>query len=203
MPGYEVGRGRRGVVLVHEAHSNLCGWWPYAVRLAHQGFHVILFDDRCQGEAPCSGGAGPSAETLDVAGAVSTLRRAGARQVALIGASHGGSIVITAAAAPLRGVRAVVSLSADELYAAVSTSPPRNAHDAAPIVRVPVFAAVARHDKYVGVATTRALIASMPTQTHLVVSRAAGVHGWGLLLSRTAEWSHLARDVEAFLRRAL
>ena len=188
---------------MHEGQASLCGWWPYAVHLAHEGFHVLLFDSRCAGEAPCSGGAGPGAETMDVAGAVATLRAAGARQVALIGASHGGSVVLAAAATPPKGVRAVVALSADELDREVSTTPPLSARASAPFVRVPVLVATGGHDRYVDVGKTRDLVASMPTRARLLVLGGSSSHGWGLLLSRTADWSPLSRTVERFLREEL
>ena len=42
-----VGSGKQGVVLLHQTNNGLCGWLPYATRLAGEGFSVLAFDFRC------------------------------------------------------------------------------------------------------------------------------------------------------------
>src|SRR5689334_25387965 len=55
LDGAIVGSGTRGVVLVHESGSvGLCGWWPYAVRLANRGLRAMVFDLRCYGSSGCA-----------------------------------------------------------------------------------------------------------------------------------------------------
>ena len=78
LDGAIVGSGPRGVVLVHESGSaGLCGWWPYAVRLASSGLRAMVFDLRCYGSSACPvkhvQGTGS-----DAAAAVAALRRRGA-----------------------------------------------------------------------------------------------------------------------------
>jgi hypothetical protein len=53
LDGAIVGSGPVGVVLLHEYPGPMCGWWPYAVYLAHHGIHAILFDFRCPGLSAC------------------------------------------------------------------------------------------------------------------------------------------------------
>jgi alpha/beta hydrolase family protein len=72
------------------------GWWPYARYLSRHGARALPFDLRCFGSSPCPGGRGHA--LTDVAAAVAELRRRGARRVALVGASMGGSIAVVAAA---------------------------------------------------------------------------------------------------------
>src|SRR5262245_52741112 len=91
----EVGAGAKGVVLVHESGGKaLCGWWPFAVRLADEGFHVLLFDLRCYGFSTCPRGAKGSNYVADVAAAAAKLRALGAASVEVVGASMGGSIAL-------------------------------------------------------------------------------------------------------------
>jgi pimeloyl-ACP methyl ester carboxylesterase len=46
LDGAVLGRGPTGVVLAHESPADLCGWLPYASRLARDGFRVLVFDFR-------------------------------------------------------------------------------------------------------------------------------------------------------------
>src|SRR5881394_2420106 len=55
LDGAEIGSGPVGVVLGHQYPAELCGWWPFAVYLAHHGVRVFLFDFRCMGQSPCPG----------------------------------------------------------------------------------------------------------------------------------------------------
>jgi dienelactone hydrolase len=174
LDGAVVGHGSRGVVLVHETGSlGLCGWWPYAVRLAAAGFHVLLFDMRCAGLSACPDGARASDTVADVVAAVHRLRALGARTVDLVGASYGGSVAL-AAAARLPHIAALADLSGDELGAP--------AFRAASAVHVPVLLAVAREDPYVSLAQERALYRrSASRDKHLSILPASAGHGWDML----------------------
>jgi dienelactone hydrolase/molybdopterin converting factor small subunit len=89
------GDGRRGVVIVgHGGYSLRETWAAPARAIAVAGFRVLVFDTRaatalrvgretaCLYEAPCM--------AVDVLAAVRYLRRAGARNIAVIGGSAGG-----------------------------------------------------------------------------------------------------------------
>lgn len=92
------GSGTRGVVLLHQTDAGLCGWLRYATRLAAEGFHVLAFDYRCTFASSCVEGEQQYDKIGDVEAAVATLRRRGATDVALVGASLGGSVAIGACA---------------------------------------------------------------------------------------------------------
>ena len=103
--GVVLGNGARGVVLAHQLDNDLCAWIPYGRRLARLGYHVLAFSFR--GYAPSGGQAAALAYDADVVGAVETLRRRGARGVVAVGASMGGTAVLSAAPEidpPLAGV---------------------------------------------------------------------------------------------------
>ena len=93
-----LGKGPRGVVLLHQSDNGICGWLPYAGYLASRGFHVLLFDRRCTGQSSCPTGDAANRHADDVQTAVSALHRRGAQKVVLVGASLGGSVAIGACA---------------------------------------------------------------------------------------------------------
>src|SRR5215213_1009945 len=85
--GVVLGQGRTGVVLGHQAGSDLCEWLPQARRLAKQGHQVLAFD------------FGPDASIgKDMVAAAAELRRRGADRLVLVGSSMGGTAAIEAAA---------------------------------------------------------------------------------------------------------
>ena len=92
------GTGTRGVVLVPGGHGVGETWSVQAERLAGAGFRVLAIDYRGRGSAAQTA---PDDEKihLDVIGAVRRLRAAGARSVAVVGASWGGWAAGTAAVA--------------------------------------------------------------------------------------------------------
>lgn len=89
-----LGTGPRGVVLLHQTDLGVCGWLSYAGYLADHGFHVLIFDRRCTGESGCPSGGNDSRHADDVQTAVNKLRQRGAKKVAVVGASLGGSVAI-------------------------------------------------------------------------------------------------------------
>jgi pimeloyl-ACP methyl ester carboxylesterase len=198
LDGATVGSGRLGAVLIHEYPSDLCGWWPYADYLAHHGVRALLFDLRCFGNSPCPSGRGHA--NTDVAAAVAELRRRGARRVALVGASMGGSIAVVAAAQ--LHPAALVDLSGERNTTSLTPGIDANAGEAARGVTAPALFVVARGDRYVSPADMRALArrARSATKRVIVLPPEAG-HGWDMLFGTTNKWSPLAATVAAFIRR--
>ena len=178
------GAGRRGVVLIPElGPRGKCGWWDFAVYLARHGYHVLLFDHRCTGQSACPRGQAANELMPDIQGAVGWLRQHGAAQVALVGASQGGSEALIAAARPPRGVAGVAALSADELTTPLASRPyPGTAVRAAARLRLPALFAVARADPYVSVPATRHLFARAGSRhKQLIVLGDQAGHGWDLV----------------------
>jgi pimeloyl-ACP methyl ester carboxylesterase len=87
------GKGDRAVVLAHGARFNKESWEKQARELAKAGFRVLAIDFRGYGKSRGPKQSDPlknSPLSLDVLGAVRYLRKAGAKTVAVIGASMGG-----------------------------------------------------------------------------------------------------------------
>ena len=201
LDGAVVGKGPRGVVLVHEAGGRvLCGWWPYAVRLADAGFRVLIFDLRCYGLSDCPSGEDDVVE--DVAAAVEELRDAGAKSVEVAGASYGGSVALVSAAR-VDDVSALADLSGDELTEQIGgQGRPTTAARAAAVVRVPTLLAVAGNDGYIALADERSLYRRLASsRKRLVVLPAEAGHGWDLLarIGAPDKWSRFERTLTAFL----
>lgn len=198
LAGAIAGSGPVGVVLIHEYPGPMCGWWPYAAYLARHHVRALLFDLRCFGESECPHGRGHATE--DVAAAMQALREDGARSVALAGASMGGSIAMVAAAQ--LHPAAVVDLSGERTTAGLTPGIAANAYAAAPHVTAPALFVVARQDQYVPVSHMRAVYERTASRTkRLIVLPAVAGHGWGVLLGITTNWSPVARQIAAFIRR--
>ena len=198
LSGAVVGSGPVGAVLIHEYPRDLCGWWPYAEYLSAHGVRALLFDLRCFGNSPCPSGRGHA--TTDVAAAAAELRRRGARRVALVGASMGGSIAVVAAAQ--LHPAALVDLSGERDTTSLTPGIDANAGAAAGGVTAPALFVVARGDRYVSAADMRAVArrARSETKRVIVLPPEAG-HGWDMLFGTTRQWSPLAATVAAFIRR--
>ena len=116
LAGRLFGHGSVGVVLSHMLPADQTSWWDFAADLADRGYTALTYDFRgyCPGgDAGCSGGDKDiSAIWQDVLGAVDEVRSAGTTEVALIGASMGGTASLVAASKPGVDVRAVITLSA-------------------------------------------------------------------------------------------
>jgi alpha/beta superfamily hydrolase len=87
------GRGDRAVVLAHGGRFNKESWKKQAEVLERAGFRVLAINFRGYGESKGPGHADPLSAPLhnDVLGAVRYLRKAGAKSVAVVGGSMGGS----------------------------------------------------------------------------------------------------------------
>jgi pimeloyl-ACP methyl ester carboxylesterase len=195
LDGAIVGSGPRGVVLVHEAGAQaLCGWWPYAARLADRGFQVLLFDLRCFGLSPCPA-KGDDDVVADVAAAVDELRGNGAKSIHLVGGSYGGSVALVAASR-LDHVTGLADLSGDELTTSIGgQGPPTTAVRAASGVHVPALLAGARNDGFIALPDERALYRRLASsRKRLLVLPAPAGHGWQMLA-----WPGFERTLTAFL----
>jgi dienelactone hydrolase len=198
LDGAIAGSGRVGAVLIHEYPGPMCGWWPYAHYLARHGMRALLFDLRCFGMSGCPD-RGRGNVVADVAAAMRALQRDGARRIALVGASMGGSVAVVAAAR-LRPA-ALVDLSGELDTAGLTPGVSVNAGAAARSVRVPALFAVARGDRYVPVADMRTVFRRTAARAkRLIVLPAVAGHGWGMLLGTRTAFSPLARQVAAFIR---
>jgi pimeloyl-ACP methyl ester carboxylesterase len=92
------GEGRDALVLAHGAAFNKESWRGFALDLAGRGFLVMAIDFRGYGQSK-AGSAGRDGLFEDILAAARHLRERGARRVAALGASMGGSAVAQAAAA--------------------------------------------------------------------------------------------------------
>jgi pimeloyl-ACP methyl ester carboxylesterase len=198
LSGAIVGSGPVGAVLIHEYPRDLCGWWPYARYLSAHGVRTLLFDLRCFGNSPCPTGRGHA--TTDVAAAMAELGRRGARRVAVVGASMGGSIAVVAAAQ--LHPAALVDLSGERDTTSLTPGIDANAGTAARGVTAPALFVVARGDRYVSPADMRLVARRTRSATKrvIVLPPEAG-HGWDMLFGTTSTWSPLAATVAAFIRR--
>jgi pimeloyl-ACP methyl ester carboxylesterase len=109
--GHRFGRSRTVVVLAHESRGSLCDWAPYGRRLARLGLSAFAFDFRNYGQSQTRAYRNGQSQGVDVAAAVRLVRRLGARRVFLVGASLGGSAVVSAGASVRPRVNGVVSVS--------------------------------------------------------------------------------------------
>jgi pimeloyl-ACP methyl ester carboxylesterase len=159
-------------VLAHQSNQDYCGWYFFAKTLAAQGYRALAFSFRNHG----SSGRGEQANIhhdRDVAAAAAELRRRGAERIFLIGASLGGTAVVTAAPGIEPAVAGVVDLSGPASYTDL------DALAAAKQLRVPVIFAVARFDPFV--ADTQAMYRASPSKEKRLVIRPGGAHGTDLL----------------------
>lgn len=94
------GAGPRAVVLVHGGRFTRSAWRPLATVLATSGWQVLAIDLRGYGDSKLARPAevGQREEALDVLSAVAEMRRAGAQEVCVVGASLGGGAAGAAAA---------------------------------------------------------------------------------------------------------
>jgi dienelactone hydrolase len=97
-----LGDGDVGVVFANDSGNSACGWMSFARQLVGRRTRVLVFEYDDQSQAAAEGLAGARA-----------LHAAGARRVAMIGASVGGRAVVQAAARDHGTLAAAVSLSAE------------------------------------------------------------------------------------------
>jgi pimeloyl-ACP methyl ester carboxylesterase len=118
---------RTGVVLAHMLPADQRAWYPFAQRLAEQGFRVLTFDFRgyCPGgDGGCSEGTKQvDAAPTDLQAAVDRLRAEGVERVGIAGASMGGTAALLVAAEDPHGIPAVVTVSAPQVIEHLAVGP--------------------------------------------------------------------------------
>jgi len=132
------GSGSTAVVLAHESDDNACAWAFFVPQLAAKGRQVLAFDFSGKGQSDY---VGDGRLDLDVLAAVGQARKQGATKVVVMGASMGGTAVVTAAGSPTSGIAGVVSISAPASYLSA------DAEAAAAHLEVPVLFAASRNDR--------------------------------------------------------
>jgi pimeloyl-ACP methyl ester carboxylesterase len=122
------GSATAGVVLAHMLPADQSSWFPFAERLAGQGFRVLTFDFRgyCPGgDAGCSEGTKQiDAAPTDLRAAVAFLRAGGVQRVGIAGASMGGTAALLVASDDPEGIPALVMLSAPQVLSGLAVGPP-------------------------------------------------------------------------------
>ena len=191
----EAGRGRLGVVLVHGSGSRgICNWAKEIGWLAQAGLHVVGYDQSCVGDSTCEGETRPVDDLISV---VADLRRGGATEVAVVGASAGGALPLVAAARPESGISSVVSLSA------VLSAPVGDVMAGTVVagIRAPVMYVLASDDPASSPAEIRAFQRRTPG-SRLVLLPAGSGHAQALLYDTAgAEPSGFRQTFLTFLRR--
>lgn len=185
-----IGTGRTVVVLAHQVSGSLCQWWPYARSLAADGIRVVAFDFDGYGASPPGSGnyAG------EVAAAAEWARRAGARQIVLMGGSMGGTAVIVAAAHLGRSIAGVIDLSGPALFAGM------DALAAARQLRVPVLFAYGTQDVAFA-ADIRRVRAAAATRDKPLVTVNDRTHGVALV-DPAVGYTSIRKAVLRFIRAA-
>lgn len=126
---FQLGEGAGGVVLLHQNDGRACNWVPFAEQLAGQGFAVIV--------PVMDAGTWPQ-PVIDLA--AEQLREDGSEQIALVGASMGGTYALAAAPELTTPPDLVVAVSAPDFYQGAS------ARDVVADLEVPIVLVVAEHD---------------------------------------------------------
>ena len=190
--GVTVGRGRTGVVLAHSSRGDLCQWMPYARVLARSGYRVLAFDFR--GSGLSSSPPFPRAEHLyrDVAAGARLLRSLGSPDVAVIGASMGGTVSLHAATLIQPAPLAAVSLSAPASWGRSDGA------QAVTKLQIPVLLVAAERDSAFA-DDARALFAAVTSSQARLEIVPGGEHGAAML--RSAAVRGLITDFLASARR--
>lgn len=175
LAGVVLGRGPRGVVLVHQLYSDLCQLIGEGRSLAGGGYRVLLIDMRGFGRSPAPTRNGQRYD-LDVDAAVAELRRRGASKVVTVGTSLGaGAVLISATRATVAGVVAVSGFS-DFLGLKVLVAMPK--------LTAPVLLAASKQDFTAGTwfaGDARKLYAAAKSRDKTLLLVAGSAHGASLL----------------------
>jgi pimeloyl-ACP methyl ester carboxylesterase len=169
--GAVAGKGRVGVLFANTTNGGICDWVANERdtinAIVAAGAQVLLFDYRGTGFSPKHAGAATRAWDRDVIAGAAQLRRHGARQVVLAGASAGGIAVLAAAGNVKPAPAGVIGLSASGRIG--PTSGGVDGRAAAAALRVPLLFIVAKGDPY-GFSPTMTLFrAARSTDKQLLV----------------------------------
>jgi pimeloyl-ACP methyl ester carboxylesterase len=162
-----LGDGAVGVVFANDSGNSACGWMSFARQLVARGMRVLAFEYDDKSQAAGEGLA-----------AARALRAAGARHVAMVGASIGGRAVVQAAARNHGTLDAGVSLSAERSVGA-------NLREILPLarrIRLPSLYVGSRDDGYTFFGRdTRQFHRVTPAKVNRMLLVPGGDHGVDLL----------------------
>ncbi|WP_165552940.1 alpha/beta hydrolase [Kribbella speibonae] len=194
------GSGKLGVVLVHGSGSRgICNWANEIGWLAKAGLNVVAYDQTCIGASTCANEVRPIEDLLAV---VADLRKRGATQVVVVGASAGGSIPLIAASRPNSGITAAVSLSTAGLTTPLGTAdaPNASATSVARTIRQPVLYVLARDDTASSVPEITSISKTTPRSRLLLLPPGAGHAQQVLYTPNTQSPSPFRQTFLTFLR---
>lgn len=189
-----VGSGSTVAVLLHQTDGNgLCGFLFYAEFLARHGVRVALVDLCNYGQSSCGNRLtdDPAAQVKLVTDAA---RADGSRRIALVGASMGGSLVLTAAHAT--NPDAIVDLSGPAQFGSsdINTDARR--------VSMPALFAFSDEDR-ADLTAVRQQLENMPTERKLFLTYDSG-HGYELLRNvGSGDFTPLATKVANWVKHQL
>jgi alpha-beta hydrolase superfamily lysophospholipase len=167
-------------------------WYPFAQRLAAQGYRVLTFDFRgyCPGgDGGCSQGTRQvDAAAVDLQAAVDRLRSEGVDRVGIAGASMGGTAALMVAATDPAGIPAVVTLSAPQSIEGLTAEPATLAQITGAKLYI---AGLGDPSGAAASADTMAAQSPQPVREEIVTSDA---HGTDLLTSQQGE--HVQQLIE-------
>lgn len=168
------GAGTKAVVLAPQNQGGVCQWAEQMVRLAGEGYLVASF----------SWGSDSAASLL---GAVDAVRSVGAQEVALIGASKGGTYA--AALADEADAVAVVALGPPVEFDGIDASGEANTYDG------PLLVIASTNDGDVAVGSSRGVSRLDDPTTFMEVS--GGAHGVALFTGEHRD--HVQAAIDATL----
>lgn len=178
-----LGDGDAGVVFANDSGNSACGWMSFARQLVERGMRVLAFEYDDESQAAGEGLA-----------AARALRAAGARHVAMVGASIGGRAVVQAASRDHRTLDAGVSLSAERSVGA-------NLREILPLARrihLPSLYVGSRDDGYTTFGRdTRQFHQVTPAKVNRMLLVPGGDHGVDLLSDENGP--RVGKTILAFL----
>lgn len=176
-------------MLAHQSPGTLCQWWPYAAGVSDLGYRVIAIDFEGYGAST----SGDLDYAGDVVAAAQWLRTQQAGDIVLMGASMGGTAVVTAAARLSPPPAGVVDLSGPPRFSGM------DAIAAATRVRAPILFGVGLRDGgfTAGIDETRAAAGETTTSLVTVPSNSHGA----ALVDPVVGYQEVRDAVAGFLRR--
>jgi dienelactone hydrolase len=187
----ELGTGKTGVVLAHQAEADSCQWLPFARQLVAAGYRVLVFD------FAGSGVSGPLANgdkrDDNVVAAAAYLHGHGVTDVVLMGASMGGNASLVAAPKVMPPVTAVISLSAPVTYQGLDASA------VAPKLSVPVLY-IAGSGESTFADAARTLYAATPGDQKKLLLAKGDQHGVALLEKSAPDSAKVKKEILDFLK---